>query len=127
MTQPPANAAHLLAAVEAFFPGFGAYWHSDDNLFRTNDPRSPSDAALFCALSHYVRSPEFLGPMAPIAPFFVFLEDCEALDPASTLSNAACTCFLENLIDEPFLDTHKRHLGPASAAFIAQFLAGAPS
>ncbi len=127
MTHLPANASDLLVAFEAFFPGFAAYWHSDGNLFRTDDPQGPSDAALFCALSHYVRSPESLGPFASLAPFFVFLEDCVALDPGSSLSNAACTCFLESLIDEPFLDRHKHHLGPASAAFIAQFLAGAPS
>ncbi len=127
MTHLPAHAPDLLVAFEAFFPGFAAYWHSDGNLFRTDDPQGPSDSALFCALSHYVRSPESLGPSAYLAPFFVFLEDCVTLDPSSSLSNAACTCFLENLIDEPFLETHKRHLGPASAAFIDQFLAGAPS
>jgi hypothetical protein len=81
--------AALIDELDRLLPGFAAYQHSPDNLFDGD-----SLHAVFSAASHFVIE----EPVAPAAwaPLAQFLNAAVSGDEPA-LSDAACTCFLENV------------------------------
>ena len=91
---------HLISNLDRIVPGFAEYLDSDENPFTGGTP-----AAIFAACSWFVREqtiePECWRDLANL------VNDAVA-GPDESLSEAACTCFLENLADvnhplKPFL------------------------
>ena len=89
----------LLARVSESVPGFGAAWPG--SLFLEEDG-SFTVHGVFSELSSYVRDhfPEFA--QGTWTGLFQYVEQCVTTDVHSQdgVSNAACTCFLENIAGE---------------------------
>ena len=111
----------LLAQLCEFLPGFGAAWR--DSLFVGEDG-SFTVHGVFSEFSSYVRDhfPEF-GEHT-WSELFVYVERCVATDKHSEngVSNAACTCFLENIAGEGELSrVVSPYLGPESRKYFDQW------
>ena len=98
LIQPHPTPEELLKAVIQIVPEFASYWESPDNYFR-NDDGSFSLHGVFAELTAYVRDNFSHFSDKQRHTLFEFVEKCVLLDPNpnSGVSNAACTCFLENL------------------------------
>ena len=91
----------LLQALVQIAPEFAVHWESPDNCFR-NDDGSFSAHGIFAELTAYIRGS--FGKLSDTQRrmLFEFIEKCVLTDPDSHsgVSNAACTCFLENVAGE---------------------------
>lgn len=83
----------LLEELNSLVPGFKQYWESDDASF--NFGSESTIHCVFSDFSHVVISKIGAGELQNPERVFAFIEAVVALD--GELSNAACTCFLENL------------------------------
>ena len=115
----PLAPSELSDRLSAIMPGFADRWASPDNLFREDDS-SYTFCGVFAECSHYVReqfpqlSPEQRRSLA------AFIEQCMAV-PGSELDTAAATCFLENLVGEPFSPEWEALLGSRASTFVRQW------
>jgi hypothetical protein len=91
----------LLRAVLQLLPDFADYWGKPTNYFRDSDG-SFSLHGLFSELTNYVKANFDKLDDVKRHALFKFVEECVVIDPQSEsgVSNAACTCFLENLAGE---------------------------
>jgi len=91
----------LLKRLTDIVPGFGDFWQEDDNL-SVDDDGTYSVHRVFAEFSAYLRD-NFEDVKESIRKqLFAYVEVCFKEDPHSEsgVSNAACTCFLENLAGE---------------------------
>lgn len=81
----------LVADLEKILPGFTRYFESEDNLFDCDNAH-----AVFATCSHFAEEHE----VAPQSWSLLaeFLNEM-VTGPDDAVSEAACTCFLENLAD----------------------------
>jgi hypothetical protein len=96
--------------VVGIFPEFAPYWHASDNVFR-EDNGEYAACGVFAHLSHFIRERFPSLPPSALSALGVFIDECLA-STDTELADAAATCFLENLIAEPFTPAFTEHLGP---------------
>jgi hypothetical protein len=101
MTQQRPTPEDLLRALVEIVPGFLSGWESPDNCFREDDG-SFSLHGVFSEFTGYLRGHFSELEDTTRRTLFEFVEQCVLIDPNSDsgVSNAACTCFLENLAGE---------------------------
>jgi hypothetical protein len=108
----------LLDAILQIAPEFDSYWKSPENPFRSDD----GDFTLhgvFAELSHCLKDVFSNLEESRRMALFALVEKCVLTDFNSDngVSNAACTCFLENLAGEGALsEAIALYLGPSSKA-----------
>jgi hypothetical protein len=113
----------LLNAILHIVPEFGSCWESPENYFRSGN----GDFTLhgvFAELSNYVRDMFANLEETQRLALFALVEKCVLTDPNSDtgVSNAACTCFLENLAGEGALSQAiTLYLGPKSKAYFNEW------
>jgi hypothetical protein len=83
------DAPTLVADLERVLPGFSRYFESDDNLFDRDTAH-----AVFAACSHFAEGNEVAPQSWPLLG--EFLNEVVS-GPDDVMSEAACSCFLENL------------------------------
>lgn len=91
----------LLERLTDIVPGFSDFWQKDDNLF-VNEDGTFSVHGVFSEFSAYLRDNFMKLKESRRRQLFAYIEECVKEDPHSEIgvSNAACTCFLENLAGE---------------------------
>ena len=107
----------LLASLTRFVPEFEVEWKRSN--FR-NEDGSFTVHGVFAEFSAFFRDHVEEMEESTRRDLFTFVEDCVTTDPTSEagLSNAACTCFLENLAGEGKIsDLVSKYLGPESKAY----------
>ena len=86
----------LLEWLVALIPGFGVWWTLPDNLVTESDG-SFSHCGVFMELEWFLRDHyELLSPDQNEA-LGAFVSECVALPDHVPISNAAATCFVENI------------------------------
>lgn len=101
----------------AIFPMFEKQWADKENLWREEDGAFTLHG-LFNDFSCFVRDNFYNASEATRRELFDFIEACISNDESDRLDNAVCTCFLENLANEPPLSYEmRRYMGPKSKAF----------
>jgi len=96
----PLTPAAVYERLRTILPDFAAYWTSPDNLFREDDG-SFSLCGVFVECSGFVRERfQDLTP-AQLSELGEFISKAMG-SPGTDLDDAAATCFLENLVSEPF-------------------------
>lgn len=111
----------LLARLSELVPGFGETWPG--SLFLEEDG-SFTVHGVFSELSSYVRDHFATITEDTWRSLFRYVEQCVSTDAHSEsgVSNAACTCFLENIAGEGELSSvASRHLGPESRKYFDQW------
>ncbi len=115
----------LLAALDDIVPGFGKRWTKQDSGW------SFSFCGPFMELTDTVRDRFAQMPQEQRRELMDFVESLllEIGDQTSNeLDTAACTCFLENLSNEPPLSAElRRTMGPKSTAFFNYWDSPKPS
>src|SRR6266404_8367060 len=113
MTRGP-TPDELLKQLRDFVPGFGEAWR--DSLFVADDG-SFTVHGVFSEFSSHVRAHFAEFDEDTWSKLFRYVEQCVTTDIHSQagVSNAACTCFLENIAGEGDLSrVVSLHLGPES-------------
>lgn len=106
------------ARLVSIFPIFAEQWVSPHNVFREDDG-SFTFCGLFSEFSHYLRDHWNTTTKQKWSKLMAFIEVC--VSGSGELDNAVCTCFLENLSNEPSLSEQlRKHMGSRSAAFFDQ-------
>jgi hypothetical protein len=100
----------LLKALVQIVPEFAQHWGRPDNCFLKNNG-SFSVHGVFAELAMYLKDSFWKMSDVQGRALFEFVETCVLTDPNSDsgVSNAACTCFLENVAGEGDLS---RAIGP---------------
>jgi hypothetical protein len=104
----------LLQRLFELSPGFRSIWEAPDNLFISDDG-SFTVHGVFSQFSGYAREGFGNFDQCTRTSLFRYIEECVNTDIRSSVcvSNAACTCFLENLAGDGALSEEiRRHLGP---------------
>src|SRR5262249_39290220 len=91
----------LLQSLAQILPEFALHWERPDNYFR-NDDGSFSLHGVFAELTAFFKDGFWNLSDTQRHTLFEFVEKCVLTDPNSHsgVSNAACTCFLENVAGE---------------------------
>jgi len=91
----------LLDKLTHIFPAFLSIWERDDNLF-VNKDGTYSVHGVFSVFSTFLRDNFQDIEEQKLERLFEYVEECVKTDvhSESGVSNAACTCFLENLTGE---------------------------
>lgn len=113
----------LLQCLFEVVPGFRFQWEASDNLFIREDG-SFTVHGVFSELSVYVLEEFANFDKSTRSSLFQYIEECVNTDIHSDagVSNAVCTCFLENLAGEGALSEEiRRHLGPDSKKYFDQW------
>ncbi len=111
----------VLARLSELVPGFGAAWPGgsfieEDGFFTVH--------GVFSELSSYIRDHSATIGEDTWRNLFRYVEQCVNTDPHSEngLSDAACTCFLENIAGEAEISrTVLPHLGSESRKYFDQW------
>ena len=114
---------NLLRRLFELVPGFQSQWDAPDNLF-INDDGSFTVHGVFSVFSAYVREEFGNFDQTTRSNLFQYIEECVNTDIHSDagVSNAACTCFLENLAGEGALSEEiRQHLGPKSKKYFDEW------
>ena len=98
----------LVDRVIALFPAFAARWNEPGNCFR-DENGSFTLHGVWAEFSHFFRERHEGLSGHEIATLGVFVSECVASDDAG-LSNAASTCFVENIVGEECERELLRHL-----------------
>jgi len=109
----------LLENLVRITPEFLSAWNNEDNLF-INEDGSFSVHGVFAEFSSFIRNNFSLLDENRRKKLFDYIEQCVNTDIHSEngVSNAACTCFLENLAGEGALsDTILKYLGVQSRKY----------
>jgi hypothetical protein len=115
-TQLPSTGLELLTLLDGLCAGFRTYWYGAGNVFQSQDT-PPTVHAVFAAFSQYVRGvPDLLTGCA--APLLGFVERCVSEPDSVPLSNAAATCFVENLAGDGILERFAPMIGPNTLAHL---------
>ena len=85
--------SQLIEELNSLVPGFNQYWESDEASF--NFGTESTIHGVFSDFSHVVISKIGKGSLQNPEQVFAFIE--AAVASKGELSNAACTCFLENI------------------------------
>ena len=104
-------------------PGFRPYWESESNLFVESDG-SYTAHGIFSGFSHFVRDHLLESEELSRTKLFNIIEKLVNTNPNSSsgVSNAVCTCFLENLAGEgKFSDTIGTYLGPEARKYFDEW------
>lgn len=109
------------------FPGFSEIWNSGDTLFRNGDG-SYTYHGLFSEFSVYFRDNfrnfsdnQFRQLFSKIEEWEVREDENLEKDNAQLLSNAAFTCFLENIAGEGFTERIKPFMGKKSFEYYSHY------
>jgi hypothetical protein len=109
----------ILDRLVTLFPEFAPCWHDPKNLFRQEDGAF-TQCGVFCEFSHFFRDRyEQLLPER-VAALGAFISECVASSD-NELSDAAATCFLENVAAERFSREFERHLSGSALQFYQQW------
>lgn len=84
------------AELLALRPDFRKWWDDERELW-SNDDGEFTTHGVFAVFSHFVADRLSRGPAPELADVFAYVES-KLDDKDSEVSNAASTCFLENLI-----------------------------
>jgi hypothetical protein len=109
----------LLENLVQIAPEFQSAWNNEDNLFIDEDG-SFSVHGVFAEFSSFIRDNFGLLDENRRKKLFDYIEKCVTTDIHSEngVSNAACTCFLENLAGEGVLsNTILKYLGVESKKY----------
>ncbi|UCE07411.1 MAG: hypothetical protein JSW07_05100, partial [bacterium] len=109
----------LLENLVQITPEFLSAWNKEDNLFIDKDG-SLSVHGVFTEFSSFIRDNFSLLDENRRKKLFDYIEECVNTDIYSEngVSNAACTCFLENLAGEGVLsNTILKYLGVQSKKY----------
>jgi hypothetical protein len=98
----------LLDRLVALFPEFRAYWDGPANYFRDDDGSFTLHGA-FAVFSHFFRERHRSLQPDQVAALGALVSDWMA-SPDEALSNAAATCFVENVAGEECDWVLARHL-----------------
>ncbi len=113
----------LLGALVAIFPTFQNTWDSEENYFRNKDG-SFTYHGIFSEMTTFIRNNYEVISEDSRTALFRLVEECVNTDTNSEsgVSNAACTCFLENLAGEgKFSENVSRYLGPNSKEYFEKW------
>ena len=113
----------LLLMLYDLTPGFCSYWERDDNLF-IEDDGSYTVNGIFSEYSHYIRDHLSEIDRSTRKELFLTIEKLVNTNPnfSAGVSNAACTCFLENLAGEGELsETIRPYLSPESLKYFDEW------
>jgi hypothetical protein len=111
----------LLAQLCSLVSGFGPAWRG--SLF-VGDDGSFTAQGVFSEFSSYVRTHFREFNADTWSKLFGYVEQCVTTDRQSQagVSNAACTCFLENIAGEGELSRLvSQYLGPESRTYFEQW------
>jgi hypothetical protein len=109
----------LLENLVQIAPEFLSAWDNEDNLFIDEDG-SFSVHGVFTEFSSFIRDNFGLLDENRRKKLFDYIEECVNTDIHSEygVSNAACTCFIENLAGEgTFSNTILKYLGVESKKY----------
>jgi hypothetical protein len=81
----------------ALRPDFRPWWDDERDLWSHNEGECTTHG-VFSAFSHFVADRLSRGPAPELSPVFEYVES-KLDDEDSEVSNAATTCFLENLMN----------------------------
>jgi hypothetical protein len=109
------TAQAILDRLFTLCPDFAVPWDSPDNCFREDDG-SFTHCGVFAEFSHYFRDRYERFSPAQVAAVGRFVTKCVA-PPDAELSDAAATCFLENVAGERFSAAFRRHLSGEALRF----------
>jgi hypothetical protein len=104
-------------------PEFRPYWESESNLSVESDG-SYTAHGIFSEFSHFVRDHLLESEEPSRTKLFNIIEKLVNTNPNSSsgVSNAVCTCFLENLASEgKFSDTIGTYLGPEARKYFDEW------
>lgn len=113
----------LFNAICEISPDFKNYWEKVDNYFRNNDGLGTIHG-IFAEYSGFIKANFENIEERNLITLFNFLEKCVNSDPNSEsgISNAACTCFLENLAGEGELSKSiLKYLGTKSKEYFDKY------
>jgi len=119
----PVTSDDLFKSLCDITPAFKTYWAKDDNYFK-DDNGLGSLHGIFAEYSEFIK--RYFDNMAEHdrIKLFNFVEDCVNQFPISEsgISNAACTCFLENLAGEgTFSSSILKYLGMNSKVYFLKY------
>jgi len=113
--------AELLDKLVQFAPDFAEVWKT--SLF-INDDGTFTVHGVFAEFSHFVRDNFDKIVDADRHALFNFVEECVKIEAHSDsgISNAVCTCFLENIAGEGELSRLiRQYLGPESMKYFDEW------
>jgi hypothetical protein len=90
----------LIDRLVALFPDFRAYWDDTENCYRDDDG-SFTLHGVFAEFTSFYRERHARLPADRVAALGAFVSECMAPGDDGPLSNAAATCFVENIVGEP--------------------------
>ena len=107
----------ILERLLSLFPDFAAFWDGPDNYYRDDDG-SFRICGVFSEFTFFFQqSYEQLSP-SRLALLGVFVSEClEISDP--DVGDAAATCFLENIADDPRYAGFKPYLTGEAVRFFS--------
>jgi len=125
---------NLKQCIISLYPGFETVWESKNN-HHINDDGSFTYCGVFAAFSNYFREHIAEFSDEQLRTLFEHMETWQRSEVHVTpqqwikgdvsdeikLSNAACTCFLENIAGEGLTKTIKPYLRPKSLAYYANY------
>src|SRR5688572_24619897 len=100
----------LYVRLIEIFPDFANYWNLPNNCFIEEDG-SFTLHGLFSEFSSFIRDRVLELPSEDLHKLGEFLEECLALPEPNRLSNAAATCFIEDLSHQDFTPRLAEHFG----------------
>ena len=97
----PISPEILFKSICKITPSFKDYWEKEDNCFKDENGLG-SLHGIFSEYSGFIKDYFNKINEKDKTNLFNFIEECVLKDPmsGSGISNAACTCFLENLAGE---------------------------
>ena len=122
VTEHP-TAQELLSILFDLIPKFKSHWESNNNLFVESDG-SCSVHGIFEEFSNFIRDNFSELDESVRKELFLTIEKLVNINPnfSGGVSNAARTCFLENLTGEGELsETIRTYLGPKSRKYFDEW------
>ena len=87
--------SEYISKLSYFVPEFSEHWYSDDSLF--NEDSESTIHGVFAEFSHIVIEQLQRDSLENKSELFSFIESIVVKN--NNDSNAACTCFLENIVN----------------------------
>lgn len=109
-----------LVELSRLFPDFKLKWDDPENYFKEDDG-SFTVCGVFAEFSHHVRRQFDEMSEETKWSLFRYIENCISGKTMDDLSNAVCTCFLENLAGENFSARLRSYMGRRSLEYFKQW------